>query len=224
MAGAPECSGEASSRVLTEVGHDVAARPDPAHRLAAHRQRDPADLVAVGARHDAFCAGPPQVWREQAKRRGRSEPDRRTAMLDQRRDDATARSRCGEQQTGRVSDHRKGLVGIERGRASVIGCVYDHRTLRLSNCDGVYERLDSAYSGRKVVRHDERSAHGCEHRSPDPAMAQQGPRRRRRMTLVQTRFGPRPGGVPGVESPEGVWVRLRRYVARRRCSACRKRR
>jgi len=23
--------------------------------------------------------------------------------------------------------------------------------------------------------------------------------------LVQTRVGPRPGGVPGVESPEGVW-------------------
>ena len=105
-----------------------AARPDPAHRLPAYRQPDPADLVAVGAGDDAFRAGLPQVWCEQAERRRRTEPDRAAAMLDQRRDDATASARCRDQQTGRVSDHRERLVGIERGRASVIGCVHDNRT------------------------------------------------------------------------------------------------
>lgn len=173
--GGPERSGQATSRVLTEVGHDVAARPDPAHRLPADWQRDPADLVAMGAGDNAFRAGPPQVWCEQAERRGRSEPDRTAAMLDQRRDDATASARGRDQQTGRVSDHRERLVGIERGRASVIGCVHDNRTLRLSNRDGVNERLDSADSGRKVVRHDERSAHGSRASQPRTAMAQQGP-------------------------------------------------
>jgi hypothetical protein len=102
-----------------------------------------------------------------------------------------------------VSDHRERLVGIECGRAWVVRRVHDDRTLRLSNREGVYERLDSAYSRRKVVRHDERSAHGFEHRSPGPAMAQRGVAKG--VILVQTRFGPRPGGVPGVESPEGVW-------------------
>jgi len=95
-------------------------------------------------------------------------------MFDQRGNDATASTRRREQEAGRVSDHRERLVGIERGRAGVTGRVYDDRTLRLPNREGVYERLDSAYSRRKVVRHDERSAHGFEHRSPGPAMAQRG--------------------------------------------------
>jgi hypothetical protein len=87
-------------------------------------------------------------------------------MFDQRRNDATASARRREEQARRVSDYRERLVGIERGRAWVIRRVYDDRTLRLPNRDGVYERLDSAYSRRKVVRHDERSAHGSSIAAP----------------------------------------------------------
>jgi hypothetical protein len=72
----------------------------------------------------------------------------------------------------------------------------------LPNREGVYERLDSAYSRRKVVRHDERSAHGVSIAAPVRQWLNGA--WQRRVILVQTRFGPRPGGVPGVESPEGV--------------------
>ena len=107
----------------------------------------------------------------------------------------------------------------------VIRRVHDDRTLRLPNRDGVYERLDSAYSRRKVVRHDERSAHGFEHRSPGSGNGSAGAATAEAGDIGPDKIRPPAGGGAGGRiSRGGLGVRLTRCVARQRCSACRKRR
>ena len=102
--------------------------------------------------------GRAQGRREQPERRRRAEPHRGAAEVAQGGDGSPPHRRRGQQQAGRVPQHRERLRGVERGRPRVVGGVDDQRARRLADRELVHEGLDAALARREVVGDEQRAA------------------------------------------------------------------